>query len=263
MNRIILTAATGIVAIFFASPALAQRAADHPDRPAADVTESPDRPQPAATEGDAPVTPPGINDKFLDPDLDPEEWVERFEVESREAFAARREVVTAVGLKDGQTIADIGAGTGLYVELFSERVGDEGRVFAVDISLKFLSLIETRAAAASRGNVTPVLGSRDTVRLPRESCNVVFSCDTYHHFEYPGRTLASILAALKPGGRMVVVDFERIEGVSSDWTLGHVRAGKDVVRREIEQAGFRFVAEPEVEGLSENYLLIFEKPGAS
>ena len=203
---------------------------------------------------------PGINEKYLDPDLNPEEWVERFESESREVFDARKEIAEAVGVKAGDRIADIGAGTGLYTEIFADAVGDDGAVYAVDIAPKFLQLIEARTGHAGRTNVTPVLCSEDDTRLPPESCDVAFTCDAYHHFEYPGRTLASILEGLKPGGRFVVVDFERIEGVSSDWTMSHVRAGKDVVRKEIEQTGFRFVEEPEVDGLEDNYLMVFERP---
>ena len=203
---------------------------------------------------------PGINEKYLDPDLNPEEWVERFERESREVFDARKAVAAAVDVKSGDRVADVGAGTGLYTEIFSDAVGERGTVYAVDIAPKFLQLIESRTRTAGRTNVTPVLCSEDDARLPAGGVDVVYTCDAYHHFEYPGRTLASIYEGLKPGGRFVIVDFERVEGESSDWILGHVRAGKEVVRREIEQAGFRFVGEPEVEGLSENYLMVFERP---
>jgi predicted methyltransferase len=65
---------------------------------------------------------------------------------------------------------------------------------------------------------------------------------------------------LRPGGTLVVVDFERIPGTSRQWVLDHVRADKQTVRAEIESAGFRFVDEPRVAGLSENYLMRFEKP---
>ena len=90
--------------------------------------------------------------------------------------------------------------------------------------------------------------------------DLVFICDTYHHFEYPQTTLASLHAALRPGGMLAVVDFERIEGVSRPWVLNHMRAGKEVFRSEIEAAGFRFLEEVEVAGLEENYLLLFRRP---
>ncbi|MCA9495249.1 MAG: hypothetical protein KC621_35215, partial [Myxococcales bacterium] len=84
-------------------------------------------------------------------------------------------------------------------------------------------------------------------------------CDTYHHFEQPEPTLASLFAALRPGGHLYVLDFERVEGTSKEWTLKHVRAGKDVFAAEIEAAGFTERTELEV-GLEENYLLRFTRP---
>ncbi|MFH5802840.1 class I SAM-dependent methyltransferase [Alienimonas sp. DA493] len=203
---------------------------------------------------------PGINDRFLAEDLDAEEWAGRFEVESREAFAARKAVVAALNVEAGQTVADVGAGTGTHMELFAAAVGEGGRLFAVDLAPAFVARLRDRAADRGLSQVTPVLCSERSVLLPADSCDLVFNCDTYHHFEFPDRTLASIYSALKPGGRLAVMDFERIPGVSREWTLGHVRAGKQTVRAEIEAAGFEFVAEPEVEGLSENYLMIFRKP---
>jgi predicted methyltransferase len=87
-----------------------------------------------------------------------------------------------------------------------------------------------------------------------------FVCDAYHHFvEYPAM-LASIRQALVPGGTLVVVDFDRVPGTSREWLLTHVRAGKDEVRGEIEEAGFEFLDEVDVEGFAENYLLRFRRP---
>jgi hypothetical protein len=92
-----------------------------------------------------------------------------------------------------------------------------------------------------------------------ESIDFAFICDTYHHFEYPMGTMHSLVKALKKGGTLVVIDFERIEGQSSKWLLGHVRAGKEVFRKEIEDAGLTFVEEIKVDGFKENYFLRFRK----
>lgn len=204
---------------------------------------------------------PGINDRFLDPDLDPEEWLARFEVESREVFRHRDAIVAACDVVPGETVADVGAGTGLFTRLFSDAVGLGGGVFAADISPKMIEHIVAISEEGPLANVTPVLcGARD-VMLPRASCDVVFLCDTYHHFEYPSQTLASIREALKEDGRLILIDFERIEGVSSDWTMGHVRAGRNVFRREIESAGFRLQSRRLKDVLNENYMLVFRKQG--
>ena len=202
---------------------------------------------------------PGLNDNFLKPDLDVTEWIDRFEVESREVFSARAAVVKACELKSGMSVADVGAGTGLYTHLFAEAVGESGRVFAVDISPRFLQHINASLDENGVEHVTTVLGSAKNVRLPDASVDLVYVCDTYHHFEYPEETLASIHKALKPKGSLVVIDFERIPGKSRDWIIGHVRAGKDVFRSEIESAGFGFVEEVKIDGFEENYFLRFRK----
>lgn len=218
------------------------------------------RSQPATAPAAANATPAGINDAFLDAKLDPNEWIKRFEVESREVFTARQAIVRAVGLKSGDTVADIGAGTGLYTVLFAHAANPNGWVYAVDIAPRFVEHIATRAAEAGITNVTPVLCSQTSVNLPPASIDVAFVCDTYHHFEHPADTLASIHQSLRSGGRLVIIDFKREEGVSSEWVMSHVRAGKEVVIEEIEAASFKLLAEPQVAGLNENYMLIFDRP---
>ncbi|MBB03010.1 MAG: SAM-dependent methyltransferase [Planctomyces sp.] len=203
---------------------------------------------------------PGINDNFLDPDLDVDSWVERFEVESREVFAARNEVLAAIDLKEGDRVADIGAGTGLYVTLFANEVSATGWVYAVELAVPFAEHLRDVAQKHDQTNVTPTLCDPDHIRLPPGSIDVAFTSDVYHHFEYPQKTLASIYSALKPGGRFVVVDFEKIPGVTREWLMDHVRADKQTVKAEIEQAGFEFVAEKKIEGFQENYLLVFRRP---
>lgn len=204
--------------------------------------------------------PEGINDKFKDPALNVDEWLARFEVESREVYAARKDVIDACQIKSGESIADIGAGTGFYSRLFAKTTGWGGWVYSVDISPQFLQHIVRRATAEGIENVTPVLGSDVSVRLPIESVDLVFICDTYHHFEKPTQTLASLYRAMKPGGRLVLIDFERIPGKSRKFIMGHVRAGKSVFKNEVMAAGFEFQDEVEIDGFEENYLLRFVKP---
>jgi ubiquinone/menaquinone biosynthesis C-methylase UbiE len=202
---------------------------------------------------------PGINEKFLDPNLKVDEWLKRFEVESREVFDARAAVMAACGVKKGSSVADVGAGTGLYSRQFSKAVGGEGWVYAVDINARFLEHIQARAKQEKQTNITTVLSPQDSVSLPPASVDLVFLCDTYHHFEFPRSTMATIARAMKPGAELVVVDFDRVVGKSRPWILGHVRAGKKVFREEIEGAGLTFVEQVEVEGLKENYFLRFKK----
>jgi len=203
---------------------------------------------------------PGINKGFLDPKMEVPVWINRFEVEAREIFMARKEILKAVGLAPGEVIADIGAGTGLFMPLFSKAVGADGAVIAVDLSVPFVKHLRGRVEKLGLDNVTVVQCAEDSVGLEENSIDVAFICDTYHHFEYPIASLASIRDALKPGGRLVVIDFERIEGESRQWTLDHVRAGKETFSSEIASAGFERLKELEVPGLKENYFLVFRSP---
>jgi SAM-dependent methyltransferase len=215
-------------------------------------------PVPEATTTEAPVR-DGLNDRFLADDLDVDEFVGIFEGESREIAVAREGILGALDLAPGMEVADIGAGTGLFEPLLARAVGPQGRVFAVDISPGFIEHLEERVASTGLSNVEPVLCNERSCNLPERSIDRAFVCDTYHHFTYPQSTLASLHAALRPGGMLVVVDFERIPGVSREWILGHVRAGKEEFRAEIEAAGFAFEDEVDIEGLSENYMLRFRR----
>ncbi len=133
-------------------------------------------------------------------------------------------------------------------------------MYAVDISPKFLEHLRERTAREELARVEVVEALEDSAALPAASVDLAFACDTYHHFEYPQATLQSLSTAIRPGGSLVILDFERIPGESRDWVLEHVRAGKEVFRREIESAGFRFDREVTVEDLKENYVLRFRRP---
>ena len=158
-------------------------------------------------------TDPKINEPFKKPDV--KGFIKKFETEDREVFAKRDEIVSALGLKPGMSVADVGAGTGLFTRLFADKVGTTGRVYAVDIAPRFLAHIAAEAKKRAQSPIVTVLGSQASTNLPRESVDLVFLCDVYHHLENPEKTLASIRQALKPEGRLVVIDFDRVEGRSA------------------------------------------------
>ena len=198
---------------------------------------------------------PGINKPFDNPDL--KTFVGKFEVESREVYAQRKEIVAACKLKPGMTVADVGAGTGLFTRLFAKEVGPKGKVFAVDIAPRFLAYIAKTAKEAKLDNIQTIRCTQTSAELPADSVDLVFICDTYHHFEFPAKTLASIHKALKKDGQMIVIDFHRIKGVSSAFVMGHVRAGQEKFTQEIVDSGFRKVDEEKL--LKENYFMRFKK----
>lgn len=198
---------------------------------------------------------PEINEQYQNPDFG--RWQRNLETEGREVYEKRLAIVDAVALKPRQAVADVGAGTGLFTRLFAARVGPQGRVYAVDIARAFVDGNVQRARASRLENVVGIVSTQADTRLEAGSVDVAFICDAYHHFEDSKAMLASIRRALRPGGTLVIVDFERVPGVSPDWILKHVRAGKEDFRREIESAGFRYVEE--VKLMRENYFLRFTK----
>lgn len=200
---------------------------------------------------------PGINENFLNPELNPSEWIERFEREGREVFDHRDRIVREAAIQKGMVVADIGAGTGLFEPALSRAVGAKGKVIAVDIVPKFLSLIEEKAKQLKLGNLETVLCTAESTNLKAKSVDLVFICDTYHHFEFPQKTLASIHQALKPNGQIYLIEFSRIEGESSEWMMNHVRAGEEVFTQEILDAGFEKVQR--LGFLKDNYIIRFQK----
>jgi SAM-dependent methyltransferase len=200
----------------------------------------------------------GINDNFLAEDVDVDQWVARFEnSERREIARNRAAIVQALDLAPGMDIADIGAGTGLFLEPFVGAAGPEGKVWAVDISPGMVEHLDARIAEAGWDNAAALLCTEKSAELPEASVDLVFICDTYHHFEYPMHTVASLRKAVRPGGRVAIVEFVR--DPDNEWVMNHVRCSQADVIAEMEAAGFRFLGEREVPGLEENYLVFFER----
>jgi len=200
---------------------------------------------------------PEINKKFDHPDV--ADFAVKWECDNREIFSQREAILAACGLKAGMDVADIGAGTGLFTRLMAGKVTPGGNVFAVDISKAFIAHILETCSAAKISNVIGVVCRQDDSRLKPGSVDFVFICDTYHHFEHPRATMRSVVNAMRPGARLVLVDFKRGQD-ASDFIKGHVRADKDVFQKEIESDGLRFVED--VPLLKENYFIQFIKPAA-
>jgi ubiquinone/menaquinone biosynthesis C-methylase UbiE len=172
---------------------------------------------------------PGINERFKQ---QPGLSIRQFDF-SNSDLEQQKEILDACDLKPGMDVADIGAGSGVHARLFAEKVLPEGKVYAVDIIREFLDHIEATNKEKEIKNVLCVLGSATSCNLKPSSVDVVFSCDTYHHFEYPFKMLASIREALRPNGKLVVIDFKD--------KSRHVRADSKTVIEEITRSGFRLI----------------------
>ncbi|MBW2162751.1 MAG: class I SAM-dependent methyltransferase [Deltaproteobacteria bacterium] len=151
---------------------------------------------------------PGINDPYVQPDaLD--KFTRVLEAETREVAQHRDAIVNAIGLRRGMVVADIGAGTGLFVTEIAKQVGKRGQVFAVDIVPVFLERIRERAEADGLTNVTTIQGEEKGTALEPVSVDLAFMCDTYHHIEFPQTYMRSLFRTLRPGATLVLIDFER------------------------------------------------------
>lgn len=177
----------------------------------------------------------------------------------RDAQQRPKELVEALKLKPGMTVADLGTGVGYMLPWLSRAVAPGGAVIAEDIFPDFLEKAKATAAREKLSDVTFVLGSERDTRLPEHCCDVVMALDAYHHFDYPEDMLASIARGLKPGGRFVIVDYyKRPEAMESGRAMQHIRLDMDDVIKEVEGFGWQSVWKGEHNPKSQ-YIAMFEK----
>ncbi len=131
-------------------------------------------------------------------------WLERTERQKEERADL---LMTELELKPGMDVADVGAGTGYYSRRMALQVGPKGQVYAIEVQPQMLRILETTAQRPGYGNIVPVLGADDDVKLPEASIDLAVMVDVYHELAYPHEVLASIVRALRPGGRMVFVEY--------------------------------------------------------
>jgi len=179
-------------------------------------------------------------------------WLERDEREQEER---PRLAVSLLGLKPGQAIADIGAGSGYYTELIARRVGPEGKVIATDIQPGMIELLRKRIDRARLNNVQTVLSAPDDPRLPDSSLDLILLVDVYHEFSQPQQMLRKLRAALKPDGRLVLLEFRK-EDASIPIREEHKMTIAEV-RAELEPEGFSF--DRVLNDLPWQHILIFRK----
>lgn len=197
-----------------------------------------------------------MNDKFLKDDLNVKLWQERFENRDRDVYKNREKIVEALKLEPGQYLADVGAGTGFYLKLFHDKLTETGKIYAVELAPKFIEFIEARSKAEGLSTVTAIKGGLDSTNLPANSVDIIFLCDTYHHFDNPQLMLKDFFRVLRKGGRLVIVDFNLIPGKSRKWILDHITKTKAQYIQEISLQYFKFSHESKI-NLDENFMLHF------
>ena len=178
------------------------------------------------------------------------EWLERPQREDEEQPAL---LIERLQLKPGEVVADIGSGTGYFTRRLAKGVGPDGQVFAVDIQPQMLDLLRTNLATLGITNVVPTRGNAISPRLPDASVDLVLMVDVYHEFDFPFEMMTGICRALKPGGRVVFVEY-RLEDPAVPIKLLHKMTVAQV-KKEMSAMPLAWVATIEV--LPRQHIIVF------
>ena len=183
-------------------------------------------------------------------------WLERPEREKEEAPT---KLLKALDIKEGQLIADIGAGSGYHAFRMAPLVGAKGKILAVDIQQEMLDLMNTKAKKDKVANVETVLGTETDPKLPKGEIDLIILVDVYHEFSHPYEMAEKMVAALKPGGRMAFVEF-RLEDEKVPIKLVHKMSERQVI---LEMAEFADVEhEKTIKTLPWQHIVLFKKKAA-
>ena len=184
---------------------------------------------------------------------DPKAYIGALEDPKRDAYQKPHEVVHALGLKPGEVIADIGAGSGYFTFHLARHVGEKGKVYAVDISPDMILHVNRRIRDANATNVVSVLADPADPLLPDQSVNRFFICDVWHHVENQTKYLSLMKKMLKPGGEVIMIDFHKKE-LPFGPPLQMKIAREDLIKQ-METNGFRLTKEHTF--LPHQYFLVF------
>ena len=171
----------------------------------------------------------------------------------RDAYQKPYEVLTALAIEPGEVIADIGAGSGYFTFRLAHRVGDKGRVYAVDISPDMIRHLNRRIRELKAMNVTAILADADDPLLADASIDRFFFSDSWHHIENQSKYLSLIKKMLKPGGEIIMIDFHKKE-----LPVGppmQMKIAREDLIRQMESNGFRLTKEHTF--LPYQYFLVF------
>jgi len=184
---------------------------------------------------------------------DPKAYIALLEDPQRDAYQKPHEVTMALDIKEGETVADIGAGSGYFALRLAHHVGDKGRVYAVDINPDMIVYMNRRIRDMQLKNIETILAAPDDPLLMDASIDRFFICDTWHHIANQTQYLALMKKALKPGGQVVMIEFHKKElpvGPPVEMKI----AREDLVRQ-METNGFKLAKEHTF--LPYQYFLVF------
>ncbi|HEX5470655.1 MAG TPA: methyltransferase domain-containing protein [Lacipirellulaceae bacterium] len=182
-------------------------------------------------------------------------WLTR---ESRERQEDCKTLLAALKIKPGDTVCDLGCGSGFYSLKLAKLVGQHGRVLAVDIQPQMLALLKDRAADAKITNIEPVLGTTVDPKLPGGKVDLVLLVDVYHEFDHPAEMLAAIRKCLKPTGRVAIAEF-RAEDPKVPIKPLH-KMSKAQIMKEFPPNGFKLIEQ--FDKLPWQHLMFFQRDDA-
>ena len=180
------------------------------------------------------------------------DWLERPEREKEEQTS---KLLPPLKIKPGDVVADIGAGSGYYTMKLAELVGPKGKVYAVDIQPEMLAIIKNRMKAAKVTNIETIQNTETELKLPAGSTDLILMEDVYHELSYPYEMTEKMVKALKPGGRLVFVEF-RLEDDKVPIKLVHKMMEKQVLK---EMEGHAVKHVKTLGHLPWQHVIIFEK----
>jgi len=184
---------------------------------------------------------------------DSKAYIASLEDPRRDEYQKPHDVIMALGLKEGEVVADIGAGSGYFSLRFAHHVGDKGRVYAVDINPDMIVYMNRRIRDMQLKNIVTVLAAPDDPLLMDASIDRFFICDTWHHIENKTQYLALMKKMLKPGGQVIMIDFQK-----KDLPLGppfEIKIAREDLVRQMETNGFKLAKEHTF--LPYQYFLVF------
>ena len=181
------------------------------------------------------------------------DWLDR---EERAREEQPEKAIAQFNLKPGMMIGDVGAGTGYYSIRMARQIEPNGIVYANDIQPGMLEKLSAKAAQAHVSNIVTVLGSESDPKLPAGKLDLVVMVDVYHELSRPQRMLEGIRESLKPGGRLVLLEYRK-EDPSIPIRPEH-KMSLEEVKAEISPEGFRF--EKDVDKLPWQHIIFFRKP---
>lgn len=160
----------------------------------------------------------------------------------RDQWQRPSDVLRALDLREGNTVADLGSGSGYFTLKLAPAVGKQGEVLAVDLRKLSLFFLWTRALLRGQHAVHVILGDEDNPRLPADSVDAVLICNTYHEFSHPETILKRVNQSLRAGGRLVVVD-RAPQAVADQRPVEHGHeVALSVVESQLQQTGFEIVS---------------------